>query len=361
MNQKKKILYVIDLLSVGGAERVFVDLAILMEHAVHADVCLIIGGGPLLKDLPLNMSVFTLNRKNKYSIKSAYKGFLLFRKYDFLHVHMRHNFRYVAIIKFLFRLKSKIILHDHFGSIERDGRMVRSWTVNWDEKPGLLWFILKPDFYIGVCQKLESWAVNKWLIKPSKCNVLVNLPSKFAEFQNHSQFQRVNRQGIVILGNIKPVKNQKFGMELAGILNKKLTLIGQNQDEKYFGELMEVPRDFEFDIVCDVTNPNLVLGNFEIGLCPSLSESGPLVVLDYLRAGIPFLAYITGGIGEVASVYFPEYFIDNHRVDDWLEKIRMILTNYAVVDEVKLREMFVDHFSEEAYCTKLLEIYEKET
>ncbi len=338
------------MLSVGGAERVFVDIAILMEHAIYADVCLISGGGPLLKDLPVNIRVFNLNRKNKYSLKCAYRSFLLFRKYDILHVHMRHNFRYVAIIKCLFRIKSKIILHDHFGSIELDSK-----------RPTLLWIVLKPDFYIGVCQKLASWAVDKWMIKPTKCFVLVNLPSNFTQSHNPYTFQKNNPHGIVILGNIKPVKNQKFGIELAQILNKKLTLIGQNQDEQYFKVLMEMPRDFEIDILCDVTNPNSVLGEFEIGLCPSLSESGPLVVLDYLRAGIPFLAYKSGGISDVASLYFPEFFIDNHKVNDWVVKIQNILAHHQVIDRVKLNKMLVDHFSEEAYSTKLIEIYEKET
>ena len=107
-----RVLQIIDTLDIGGAERVFVDISnLLHQKKIDISVLTFVDGGELKSSLYKGIPHVKFKRTHKLNIYSAYQLSKIIKKYDILHVHMRHVYRYVKFICLLFNVKSKIILH----------------------------------------------------------------------------------------------------------------------------------------------------------------------------------------------------------------------------------------------------------
>jgi glycosyltransferase involved in cell wall biosynthesis len=338
-----KILQVIDTLNVGGAEKVFVDICnILYENDIKITSFFLLDAGILNEELNENIPVIELNRTNKWSLAKMQRCSKILKQYDIVHCHFRHVYKYIALVSKIFNVKSKIILHDHYGSIDID-----------KEIPFLLNSFLKPNYYIGVSRSLQQWAENSLKIKSGNVFVLENIISKSNLKQDYS-----NASDLILVSNIKPVKNNKFGLELIEKLNASLLLVGQNQNNTYYAEILKKKNsnDSNCNIDSSIKNVQPILHCFKLGLHTSMSESGPLVLIEYLAQGLPFLAYETGEVSKILKTYFPDYFIDNFEVNQWTDRITMLLSKKN--DTVKMQEVFEKHFGKEQYFKKLISIYQ---
>ena len=342
---KKRTLMVIDNLKIGGAERVFVDIIDLCNYQINFDVLLISDFEGDTYKLPENIQINNLHRKNKYSLVKMFQLGEILRKYENTHIHMRHTFHYLAIIKFIFRLKNKFILHDHYGKI------------NIDKKPPfLLYKLFKPNFYIGVCSELSEWAINVWQLKVENVFFFQNLPN--IDFLINREMTKNVRNGkLVMVGNIKSLKNQLFALKVANTINIKIDFIGRNQDEVYYNLMKD--NLGENIIIENCSNVNKVLHKYSLGIFTSKSESGPLAILEYLLSGIPFVAYKTGGISDILCKYFPDFFVDSFNEALWINKISEFLVSPPVIDNAKVLDILNKEFNRDEYLNRLISIYEK--
>ncbi len=345
--KKKRVLLVIDSLESGGAEQVFADIVGLLFGHISFDVLLIQPRRDEAYALPNGVNIINLNRIDKWSLKTFGICRSIIKEYDLVHVHMRHTYRYIAVVRKSLINGPKLILHDHYGLIDID--RYSAFRIA---------FLFKPDIYIGVSQLLSRWAKSTWRLKEENNYTLVNLPSqRFLKFVGNNG--RSEKTGdLVMVANIKKSKNQIFAAEIAQKLERKLTFIGKRQDADYSNLLFNGQYSTPVEIIEDISDVTTVLSKYKLGIFTSFYESGPLVVLEYLLCGIPFLAYKTGEVASIASRYFPEYFIDNFNLDEWCEKIRVIELEYACISESLISEMIQKEFNTETYRSKLLSIYE---
>ena len=105
--------------------------------------------------------------------------------------------------------------------------------------------------------------------------------------------------------------------------------------------------------------PSVHFDNFKFGLCTSISESGPLVILEYFVAGLPFLSYKTGGIADILYKYVPEYFLDSFEINDWIERHTQLSQNYQRIPKDLIELVLEKEFNRDIYANKLIEIYTK--
>jgi glycosyltransferase involved in cell wall biosynthesis len=334
-----KILQIIDKLDIGGAERVFVDMCnILQEHQQDVTAMLLLENkGELVSELKVRL--ISLNRKNKWSLNTMYRCSKIIKKYDVIHCHFRHVYRYIALVKKIFFIKSKIILHDHYGSIDIDKSV-----------PFLFDSFLKPDYYIGVSKSLTEWAETKLKVAPENIFLLENII-----IQHKSKQQLAERYDLILVSNIKKVKNNLFGVKIAAQINKSLLLVGQNQDNTYFQKTKSEIKTDNIVINSDITEVQTILHNAQLGLHTSISETGPLVLIEYLAQGLPFLAYETGEVAKILKPHFPEYFIDNFNIEEWKKRLELIMN--SVPDTQKMEEVFERYFGQTQYYKKLENIY----
>ncbi len=340
----KKVLFVIDNLKIGGAEKVFVDLVNLCHDKVNFDVLLITDFKGSNFQLIDKVNVLKLKRENKFSIRKALQLRRILCNYEIAHIHMRHTYKYLSYIRLIFRIPIRFIFHDHYGKINID-----------NSEPFFASKFLKPDIYIGVCNELCEWAINIWKIDKTKVHFFNNLPSRELLTWNSDEVPLGDFE-LVMVGNIKEVKNQKFALKISKLVNKKIAFIGQNQDDQYY-------KEFESSLGCnkivsDCNDPKQILTQFKIGLFTSKSESGPLVLLEYLLCGLPFISYRTGGISEILNKYFPDFFIDSFDEKVWVDRLNEFYKNPPVIQREFVMQLISNEFSESEYLNRLIKIYE---
>ena len=311
---------------------------------IDFDVLLITDFNGAQIKLPDNIIVIQLHRKSKYNLINILHLRSILAEYNVVHIHMRHTYLYLSVVKKVFFLKNIFIFHDHYGKIGID-----------KSKPFQLARFFKPNIYIGVCDELCKWAVDVWKLKTGNVFCFQNLPN--LEFlKNLQNPNRVKNGRLVMVGNIKSLKNQFFALNIANSINIKIDFIGRNQDEAYYTLIKENLNDNI--IIDDCSNVNAVLGKYSIGIFTSKSESGPLVVLEYLLCSLPFIAYKTGGISDVLYKYFPDFFIDSFDEKLWIKKINEFRLNPPVIDRDLVLSIIKSEFSREIYMSRLLRIYE---
>lgn len=334
-----KIIQVIDTLNVGGAEKVFIDIcSILFENNQKVSALFLVESGPLSSEFNPEIKKFELHRKNKWSVKKMKECSDILKKFDIVHCHFRHVYRYVSLVNKLFPFKAKIILHDHYGSIDIDKNV-----------PFLFTTIFKPNYYIGVSNTLVDWARQSLNLKDKNVFLLENIIIKSQQKKELSK-----NYDFILVSNIKKIKNNQFAIDLAKKLNKSLLLVGRNQDENYYHDIQNSLTD-SIEIDSTISNAQHVLYCAKFGLHTSLSETGPLVLIEYIAHGLPFLAYETGEVSKVLKNYFPLFFIDNFDIDKWEERINKINENQ--MDYSKFENVFQKEFGKMNYYQKLVEIY----
>ena len=335
-----KVLQVIDRLNVGGAERVCLDISnLLFKKNINVAVLTILEKGELLSFLDSNIKIYCLQRKSKFNIKTMKKMILILNNYDIAHIHMRHTYRYVKFASLFYKLSCKLILHDHFGSIALDKSI-----------PLFMNNFLKPKFYIGVSNELVKWA--KEVLKVSEIYLLENIIVK----KKYSTNQK--KDTIVDVSNIAPIKNQLFSIKLIEKTSYNLVIYGKIKDVNYYNHLKKYLRlnnlENRVSFIHNENNIQKVLGSFKLGLMTSVSESGPLILIEYLAQSLPFVAYKTGQVANVLSDELP-FFADDFNLDNWLDKMAKAMD----FDSKNLTDYYYKFFNPSDYTNKCIEIYKK--
>ncbi len=111
------------------------------------------------------------------------------------------------------------------------------------------------------------------------------------------------------------------------------------------------------EIVKKETDVQRFFGNFSLAIHTSFSETGPLVLLEYLSRGLPFLAHETGEVANLLKKEIPECFINQLDVNAWEVRIEMLLANPPSPD--KLKRLFNKYFGAKQYVQQCVAIYEQ--
>ncbi|QOD61508.1 glycosyltransferase [Polaribacter haliotis] len=335
-----RVLQVIDKLNVGGAERIFVTLSnLLFQKNINVDVLIFINNGKLQQDLNNKINIIDFQRQSKFSFKNAKQLSLILKNYDIIHTHMRHVFRYVKVVSLVFNVKTKIILHDH--------------SSNTKKIPFLLNSFLSPKYYIGVSNNLKEWAISTLNIQKKFCFLLHNV---VVSIDNCDEVKK--KEGAVVVGNIKPDKNQLFAIQLLPQLNTSLTIIGQIQDIDYFNSLIreieKLSLQNKVTFIHNEFNVQKRLNNFQFALSTSIRESGPLVLIEFVAQSLPFIAFNTGEISLILNKDLPNFFINNFEQQKWIEKINNLKEN-----NIDLKSIYDKNFAPNLYLQKCLNIYKE--
>ena len=338
-----KVLQIIDTLNVGGAERIFVTISNLLEkNKIFINSLFLLNEGVLKIQLNENIKTVELKRDNKWSLLKMYECSKVLKSYDLIHCHFKHVYVYIRLVSFIFNIKTPILFHSH------SSKKLNATSLF------ILKYVFKPKFLI--CVDRESIRFYKKQLNLDDKNLFL-LENIVIAPSNQSKIFLIKEFDIVLVGNIKRNKNNIFAVDLAHKLGKKILLIGRNQDEKYFRNLLEKINSLDTDVILkqDVTDVSNYLNLCKIGISVSLRETGPLVLLEYLSNKIPFLAYETGEISKMLKPFFPEYFIDNLDINLWQERLLYLMEKDH--DYNKMEKVFNQLFGEEEYFNKLLKIY----
>ena len=299
---KTHILHVIDSLAIGGAERMLVEIANQTNRTqFKVSVCVTRADTTLASELKPHIQVFVLNRKNRFDIKGIkrFAALLKQKNVDILHVHGRSSFAFTVFATLLCLINPTVILHDH-RSIEIEAS-IPTWFRIWGKQ--------RLDCYIAVYQRLVAWARAAG-IRFSKINVIENaldltriLRAKCFDIKKHLKIPEDTLVGLFVGGLrrekgldilIKAVSKSRYHKKA------KFIVVGSIQNEPYVQACKEAIEKCGLGDTILFLGPRKevpsILKSVDFAVLPSISESGPLVLIEYMASGLPFVASRVGAI-----------------------------------------------------------------
>jgi glycosyltransferase involved in cell wall biosynthesis len=325
------ILHLIDALDRGGAERMLVDIAnATVQAGETVSVCVTRQGTALASELHPTVKLWELNRQKRFDWRAFRQLDTLVHSagVDVLHVHGRSTFSLIMTIKTLGLLPTPVVLHDHYGAIEVDCS-IPPWLRYWGNR-----FI---DCYVGVHPQLGAWAATVG-IAPERIFVIANaldlnrLESSQA-LDLRSAF-RINADvpiGVIVCGirhdkgidlalqALAQLKQTPFAVlvvggdrepDYAAACRSQCAALGLDPKVLFLGERPDVPA---------------ILRGADFAILPSRTESGPLVLLEYMYARLPFVAFRVGSISQRVAGLGGTEFVPSNDVPALAQAIAALL------------------------------------
>lgn len=335
-----RVLHVIDKLNTGGAEKLFVTITqLLASKGTDVAALLFNKGGHLDTQLNTTIKLHILNRQQKFSLAKLYQAHKICSTYDIVHAHLRHVHAYIRLAQWLFRGKYKLLLHDHAAIT--------------DEVPVRLKGILKPKYYIGVNTAQANWAMTSIGVEKGNLYLLENT----ATVSLNSTVAATGTKRAMIIANIRQVKNIEMAIALCKKMMRPLDIYGNIIEQEYFDELkMQIGNDDTIRIIQGVTDFSDIYHQYSIAIHCSHAETGPLVLIEYLAAGLPFIAYQSGSAADAIAQSLPQLFMNNHQIAEWEQCISEIMGDEQLPS--KMKSLYRSQFNPEEYINKCLDIYQ---
>lgn len=325
------ILHVIDSLVVGGAERMLVDIAnCTLARGVRVSVCQTRAQGLLTDRLSDDICLLTLNRKKRfeYAALRTFAEWIRQQSVTILHVHGRSSLQFVLFVKFIIGMDFPIIFHDHYGRIAID-----------DNTP--LWFKWLTNnnilMYVGVSEELAQWALKSG-INSKKIRTVENYldferfeKSNRKNIRDEWQFDITTKLGVVVCGlrHEKGIHVLIRALSLLGNEKTKIIVFGGEVQSGYLSYCQDLSKALRVQdkIVFAGQRTDIpdFLKSFDFAVVPSISESGPLVLIEYLAYGLPVVATRTGEISLSAEKSGAGRFVDPGDADGLADALRAIL------------------------------------
>jgi glycosyltransferase involved in cell wall biosynthesis len=297
------VLHIIDTLGLGGAERMLVDLANATVSDGHqVSVCVTRSETTLAPELDRKIALLVLDRRRRFSPSASLRLAAWVRKQgiDVVHVHMRHTLAFVLSLRVIGALRIPIVFHDHYGTIEVDTTVP-------------LWFRLGHrlvDHYVGVYERLSEWATDAGIPRERTTTIgnVLDL-RRLGSAQNSKLREELGAPNSVPLGVIVATLRRDKGIEVLidAVARSRhrdhvrIAIVGATGDAAYATSLRTSVSRHGLDSVVTFVGartdvPELLAGA-DFAVLSSHTESGPLVLIEYLAARLPLVSTLVGDIG----------------------------------------------------------------
>ncbi len=298
-----------------------VDMANTIDPARYSvSVCITRSGEALAKEIRSDIPVYKLNRRFSWDPS----GFTKLKKVcneqglDLLHAHGRSTFAFLAVAKRLGFIKQPILFHDHQGRNSNQNYFYWCWSS----------LVKELSHYVGVCDDLLEWA-NSLRIPSSHISILKNSQNlrRYEIYQPINLHRQLNldfsqRIGIMV-GNLRPEKGLDLLIEACAKIPRAFlpifVIVGGISDNSYFQECKNHIRNLQlednFHFVGKKDDCISWIKGADFGVIPSRSESGPLVLIEFLACGLPFVSFNVGGVSQIVQKEIPSAFIEPANTD----------------------------------------------
>ena len=349
-----KVVQVIDSLQVGGAEKVVVLLCNVLAKNGH-DVTLVVltDEVPLIVELDNGVKVKLLKRKFKFNIIKLFQLNRFLRNFDLIHVHLFYNLKYLWVSGVFLNTDKRIIYHDHNGDIHIQKEY------SWLKK-----YIIAKCYLVSVSNEITDWATQVLRLNPSKVYTLPNtIHPQEVGIESYCEVPGLLR--LLLVSNFRPTKNIEFALELVHHLKKnqnlRFDIVGNINDSIYRQVIEKKIEELKIQDVVSIwtgiTNVQSHLVHYDVALHTAKSESGPLVLIEYLSQGLPFLTYRTGEVCVQLENCLDEFLVDGFFIEDWLTRLNEILKQGRLAYKERMKKCFDEKFSEEKFYNDCIQIY----
>lgn len=287
----------VDTLSMGGAERMSVNIAGAMEEdGWESHLVVSRSGGGLEAHLPSGVNVHLLNKSTFYDLGAFYNLIKLFRKHRPLILHAHSTSIYWAVLLKIVVGDFHLIWHDHFGLSDQLDKYPRKDIVVLSK-----WI----DRIIVVNEKLKDYWRNLIPYRKEDITYIGNFP-----WLNLPEKTKCELFTFLNLANLRPQKDQITLLKACKILvdqdrKFKVQLVGEYVDQEWTNQVKDTLVDLNLEgfveLVGPVSEVSLCLAKAHAGILSSESEGLPVALLEYGLAGLPVICTQVGDCPKVLS------------------------------------------------------------
>jgi glycosyltransferase involved in cell wall biosynthesis len=286
-----------------------------------------------------------LNRKGKFDLRALRLTAAMVRESQVVHVHARYVLRFVLLATLF--LKKRIVFLDHNGLNYQPDRFIS--------------LMRRKIIYVGVSVQLRNYAMNILGFAAGDAHAISNIIIQERRATNTVR----TPNSLVMVSNFYPDKNVEFALDVLervrGHRAVRLDIYGNPLVPEYADRIRDrvaaMPTG-SVQVISNTTDTRERLERYSLAIHTSRLESGPLVLLEYLGNGIPFLAFKTGEVAHNLADKIPAYFMDNFDTDAWAKRVNLLLdSNPYSADAIK--DLFDNYCNSDLYITKWEEIYKR--
>lgn len=360
MNISLHVLHIVDSLSLGGTERVAVNLVnALAEKGVDVHLCVTRKEGPLKQFLDERVHYLFLEKKGKIDFGCVRR----LRKYiqkNHINVVHAHSSSLLLSIWARILLTFKIVWHIHNGAL-----------VNNSLVDNIVYRLLsrKVDFIYTVNDSLRKWCINELNISIETVAYLANFPDLKKIDELHAAMLPEGIR-IVTLCNLHEPKDHHSLINAIALLRNIddicLICIGRyNEQDKYFCSLMNRLKNLNLVERCiflgqrnDVYN---ILKQCHIGILSSKSEGLPVSLLEYGLAGLPVICTSVGECPEVLGHGKYGLLVEPGDVEGLSNAMKRLIEDEEFRNELALKyqQHVLSNYSKEAIVESIMAVYEE--
>lgn len=279
-----------------------VELAnIARENGLASAVLITRRSGPLEEELHPDVPRWVLGRQHRFDLQlSAVRRITRQWQPDVLHVHGRSSMLFAASEKALGALAAPVVFHEHFGRILLDPSPARafarltSWAVS---------------RVVAVSERNAAWALASGFAR-EKVSVIPNalgwdrLKDTKPAFLNDAIGNLSGRPAGVVVAGLRPEKGILLLLEAAARLPGErpwsILVIGGGEESPYgqacHARAVELGLQRRVGFLGPRRDAVALAKGCDFAVIPSLSESGPLVLIEHLACALPVVATQTGDL-----------------------------------------------------------------
>lgn len=371
-----KVLYIIESLSQGGAERRLInDLKFMDRHKVESAVCVLSGNVFLEKEIVnLGVAVYRMSLKKLADYRGIFRLMKLIKtvRPDIVHTQLfwsdilgRIAAKLTGVPVVISTIQSSAYEPGNSYLFSRKRKLLDSLTGK-----------LFNNKYIAVSKFVKKSIIRRLGIKENKISVIYNCLD-FSDFYTPGQgtLQELkNGLGLsgndfilAVVGRLNPPKGHRFIFEALSILkprfpNLKLLIIGDGPSRQelaeYAGKLGIEKEIIFLGVRDDVKN---LLAISDIFVFPTLSEGMPLSLLEAMAMRKPCIASAIEPIKEVIEDKNTGYLFPPGDSQGLAAVLENILKAPGKMDETAMRgaEFTRKRFDASAAADELAGIYEE--
>lgn len=300
-----RILYVINSLNIGGAEKLCVDLAKIAQQKGSVIDIYVLNNVETFFTKELKKSgikIFNAGANNYKSIKHVVWLLKNKNKYDVIHSHLSYSQYFVSIIR-LFDKKIKLVTTEHSTFNQR--RALKIFKIF--EK-----IIYSSYDKITVINKENLQSMIEWQPSIQEKLVIINNGIDIERYRNgdkekvtDKELTKVrNKKKILMIAAYRKEKNHMFMLKVIKELDKNMVLIlvgdGEERIKNEINIYIQInnleERVIQLGQRSDIEN---IIKFCDVGVLPSLWEGFGLVAAECMAGGLPIVGSNVNGLSEV--------------------------------------------------------------
>jgi len=296
----RPVVQVVDSLRTGGTERMAVDLSnLLADRGWQVHLVATREGGPLLDDVGPGVVLHQLARRSRWDLDGLrrFRRLLADLQPVAVHTHGWSSLQFASAALVGRRRVPPIVHHDHGAARYR-------------RRPRLFKLVAWPFVraHLAVSRSLlDPPLVTR---RPAFAEVVVNgIP--LDRIAPKVEWDRSDPARLVCVGNLRQQKDPLGTIRAIEILRDRghqvtLDVIGATPEPELEAACREAAARLGPDVIRFLGRQPDVgqrLRDYDLGVIGSRTESGPIALIEYLAAGLPFVAT---AVGEVVAELPPD-------------------------------------------------------